>query len=128
MTFNLRDKLAGVGKLDVFDDINQAVERYHQQREKLMESSGDVLSDDELRLRSISYNTRGDLLKAQGNLPEAEKHYRKALEIAETLAARDPGNADWQRDLSVSHNKLGDFMKATGNLTEAEKHYRKALE
>jgi tetratricopeptide (TPR) repeat protein len=126
MTFNLRDKLAGVGKLDVFDDINQAVERYHQQREKLMESSGDVLSDAQLRRRSVSYNNLADILVKQGNLPEAEKHYRKVLEIAETLAARAPGNADWQRDLSVSHIKLGDFMTFTGNLPEAEKSYRKS--
>ncbi|MCX7047544.1 MAG: tetratricopeptide repeat protein, partial [Candidatus Sumerlaeota bacterium] len=76
----------------------------------------------------FSHSNLGDLMTATGNLPEAEKHCRNALEIIETLAARDKSNADWQRDLSVSHERLGDFLKATGNLPEAEKHYRNALE
>jgi tetratricopeptide (TPR) repeat protein len=128
MTFKMRDRLEGVGRLDLMDDINQAVERYHQQRTELMKSNGDALSGADIRLRSASYNTRGDLFKDQGNLSEAEKYYRKALETAEYLAARVPHNADLQRDLSVSHYKLGDLMKATGKLPEAETHYGKALE
>ena len=37
----------------------------------------------------------------------------------EELAAADPGNAGWQRDLSVSHNKIGDVLTAQGNLAAA---------
>ena len=128
MSYNLHRKLESVGNLNLIDDINQAVESYHQQRERLMKFRGDVLSDRELQRRAISYVNRGDLRKEQGNLAEAEKHYRKALEIEETLAACHPVNPLYQRDLSLIHNRLGEFMMASGNLAEAEKHYRKDLE
>jgi tetratricopeptide (TPR) repeat protein len=41
------------------------------------------------------------------------------LAIRERLAAADPQNAGWQRDLSVSHNKIGDVLRAQGNLAQA---------
>ena len=65
----------------------------------------------------------GDVLVAQGNLPEALKSYRDELAIADRLASADPGNAGWQRDLSVSDNKVGDVLVAQGNLPEALKSY-----
>ena len=34
--------------------------------------------------------------------------------IRERLAAADPGNAGWQRDLSVSHDKIGDVRSGAG--------------
>ncbi len=69
----------------------------------------------------------GDVLVAQGNLPEALKAYRDGLAIADRLAQADPGNAGWQRDLSVSYNKIGDVRVAQGNLPEALKAYRDGL-
>ena len=67
------------------------------------------------------------VLVAQGNLPGALEAYRKGLAIMEPLAARDPGNTQWQRDLSISHNKLGDVLVAQGNLPGALEAYRKDL-
>jgi hypothetical protein len=54
----------------------------------------------------VSYNKIGDVLVAQGNLPEALKTYRDGLAIADRLAQADPGNAGWQRDLIVLCVKL----------------------
>ena len=51
---------------------------------------------------------------AQGDLSAALSAYRASLAIRERLAAADPGNAGWQRDLSVSHGKLGDVLRAGG--------------
>ena len=45
---------------------------------------------------------------AQGDLAGALAAYEESLAIRRDLAAADPGNAGWQRDLSVSLNKLGD--------------------
>jgi len=45
---------------------------------------------------------------AEGNLPQALKAYQATLDIAEKLAAADPGNAGWQRDLITSNVKLAD--------------------
>ena len=67
----------------------------------------------------MSYDRIGDVLVAQGNLPEALKSFRDGLAIADRLAQADPGNALWQRDLSVSYNKIGDVLVAQGNLAEA---------
>jgi tetratricopeptide (TPR) repeat protein len=72
----------------------------------------------------VSYNYVGNVLVAQGNLPEALKSYRDDNAIMEHLAKSDPGNAGWQRDLSVSYEKIGDVLVAQGNLPEALKSYR----
>ncbi len=44
----------------------------------------------------------GDVQSAQGDLGGALKAYQDSLAIGQKLAAQDPGNAGWQRDLSVS--------------------------
>ena len=51
---------------------------------------------------------------AQGDLAGGAASYRASLAICERLAAADPGNAGWQRDLSVSHNKIGDVLVGAG--------------
>ena len=53
--------------------------------------------------------------------------YRKGLAIAEALAARDPANTEWQRDLSVSHDKIGDVLVAQGDRPGRWPRYRQAL-
>ncbi|NQW09613.1 MAG: tetratricopeptide repeat protein, partial [Alphaproteobacteria bacterium] len=67
------------------------------------ETARDTATDD--RERSVAYNEIGDVRVAQGELATALDSFRASLAIAERLAAADPGNAGWQRDLSVSHNK-----------------------
>ena len=76
---------------------------------------------------SVSYEKVGDVLVAQGNLPEALKSYRDWLAIASGWRSADPGNAGWQRDLSVSYDRVGDVLVAQGNLAEALKSYRDGL-
>ena len=72
---------------------------------------------------SVSYVKVGDVLVAQGNLPEALKSFRDSLAITERLANADPNNAEWQRDVSVSYNKVGDVLRVQGSLPEALKSY-----
>jgi tetratricopeptide (TPR) repeat protein len=59
-------------------------------------------------------------------LPTGE-HYRAGLAIRERLAAADPTNTEWQRDLSVSRNHLGAVAAAAGDLAGAAEHYRAGL-
>ena len=68
---------------------------------------------------SVSYDKVGDVLVAQGNLPEALKAFQAVSRLRDRLAKADPNNAGWQRDLSVSYNKVGDVLVAQGNLPEA---------
>jgi hypothetical protein len=63
---------------------------------------------------SVSYLKIGDVLVAQGNLPEALQSFRASHDIFDRLAQSDPGNAGWQRDLSVSYAKLADVSKKNG--------------
>ncbi len=79
------------------------------------------------RSLSVSYEKAGDVLMAQGNLPEALKSLRDGLAISDRLARADPDNAGWQRDLSVSHDRVGDVLVAQGNLPEALKSFRDGL-
>ena len=63
---------------------------------------------------------------AQGKLEEALRAYRDGLAIGERVAAVDPANARWRRDLSVSYGGVGDVLVARGKLDEALKAYRAA--
>lgn len=65
-----------------------------------------ALSTDNPRDLSVSHNKIGDVLVAQGDLAAALASYRAPLGIRERLAAADPGNAGWQRDLAWSHWRL----------------------
>jgi len=47
--------------------------------------------------------------------------------VAERLAAADPSNAGWQRDLSVSQEKIGNVLLAQGDLAGALEAYRKSM-
>jgi hypothetical protein len=50
---------------------------------------------------------------------EHDKVYRGGLAIAERLAAADPSNTQWQRDLLVSYERIGSVLVAQGKLDEA---------
>ena len=69
----------------------------------------------------------GLVLYAQGDAPAALGEYRKAMAIAERLAASDPGQAEWQRDLSVSHTRIGDVLLRQGDAPGALGEYRKGM-
>ena len=70
---------------------------------------------------SVSQNKIGEVLVAQGEREQALAAYRARLEIRETLARRDPGNTQWQRDLIVSCVKISatDPSEATACLKKA---------
>jgi tetratricopeptide (TPR) repeat protein len=76
---------------------------------------------------AVAYDEIGDMLLAQGKLPEALKSYRDGLAIGDETAKADPTNAAWLRDLSASYGKVGDLLVAQGELTEALKSYRDSL-
>jgi tetratricopeptide (TPR) repeat protein len=68
---------------------------------------------------SASYERVGDVLVAQGNLPEALKTFRDGLAIRDRLAKSDPGNAGWQRDLYSALWYVADVENRQGDLTAA---------
>jgi tetratricopeptide (TPR) repeat protein len=80
-----------------------------------------------LRQRGVAFNNQGDIFLAQGNLQSALQAYQNGLAIAQKLAAADPSNTTWQRDLSVSFEKVGNVFQDQGQLAEALKAYQDGL-
>jgi len=120
MLLDVRDKLAPLGRLDLLDQVAKKAVAYYGQR-------GDHGSDAELRTRAIARRNLGDVLAAQGHADQSLAEYRAAQAIVSTLAAKDPTNADRQRDLSNTHNNIGDALRAQGDAAGALASYRRAM-
>ena len=87
----------------------------------------DASNADWQRALSVSQDSLGDVLQAQGDLAGARKAYGESLAVRQRLAAADPGNAGRQRDLSVSQERLGDVLQAQGDFAGARKAYGESL-
>jgi hypothetical protein len=76
----------------------------------------------------VSWNKLGDVRQAQGDLAGALAAYVADLAIAERLAALDPGNPGWQRDLIVSHWRIAAVLEELPERRgEVATHWGKAL-
>ncbi|MDQ0314948.1 tetratricopeptide repeat protein [Amorphus orientalis] len=62
-------------------------------------------------------------LRRSGDLTGAGSIWEGLLDRYRGLAAADPANTEWQRDLSVSRNKIGDVARARGRLDDAATAY-----
>ncbi len=60
-------------------------------------------------------------------LPARSKNLQKALAIREELAASDPANAHYRRQLGFSHHNVGLSLVAAGDLSRALEHFRLEL-
>ncbi len=63
-----------------------------------------------------------------GNRGTALDQYGRGQALVQALIARDPENAEWQRDLSVSYDRVGDISAARGDRDGALKAYEGGLE
>jgi tetratricopeptide (TPR) repeat protein len=75
----------------------------------------------------VSLNKVALALVAQGELAGALTHYREALELRRALAAKDPGNAAWTRDLAWNLGEIGGVLEAQGDLAGALGAYHECL-
>jgi len=74
---------------------------------------GRTLCDD-LRQTAEEYGDElGDVAVAAGDLAAARDHYQAGLDIAVKLAAADPANTGWQRDLSAMRQRIADLDDRT---------------
>jgi tetratricopeptide (TPR) repeat protein len=99
---------------------------------QLLEEAASYLDLNELERRFVEVSTavnqekNGDIQMAQRDLTNALRCYKKSLEIRETLAAQDPDNSQWQRDLSINYEKIGDVQRRDSST--ALGFYKKSLE
>jgi eukaryotic-like serine/threonine-protein kinase len=122
MLHDLRDKLQPIGRLDVLDDVAKKAKQY---LDRLLK---ELVTPSRLGQRAALFNNLGDVLVAQGKLPEAVESYRQSLKIWQTLAEQDKSNTDGQRNLSISFEKVGDVLLLQGKLDQALAAYRQDCE
>ncbi len=70
----------------------------------------------------------GDGYMALGNLPKAEQYFRGYYDIAQTLAAAAPEEADIQRDYAVANSKMGDILLQLGKPHDALPFFEQYLQ
>ncbi|AGA91344.1 hypothetical protein Thimo_2623 [Thioflavicoccus mobilis 8321] len=79
-----------------------------------------------LRVRSLGHTAAGDQAWAHGNVEEALRKYRAALEIDERLLEMDSEGRTRYADLSVSHGKLARIAALQHDADTLGEHARKA--
>jgi tetratricopeptide (TPR) repeat protein len=121
MMFNLYDKLEPIGRLSLLYDVPKRAQDYYAS------FAGEEETPDMLRRQGAVYERIGDILRNRGDLKGALERYRDSFNIRQKLANRDPGNADWQRDLAFSDERIGDLLRDQGDLNGALKNYHDAL-
>ena len=77
--------------------------------------------------RMVALNTIGEVRVGQGDLSAAHDVFLSGQAIVEKLAAADPSNAGWQRDLIVSHRRIADVAEKAGDAGGAQEHFTAAL-
>ena len=117
MLLDLREKLQGVGRLDLLDEVGERAMDYFAAVPE------DELTDEELARRSTALHQIGDVRMRQGDLEGAELSFRESLEQARRLAARGPGNAERLFDLGQSEFWVGYASWERGNLEAAHRHF-----
>jgi eukaryotic-like serine/threonine-protein kinase len=87
MLYDLRDKLAPIGRLGVLDDVAEKAKEYLDRLPK------ELVTAARLEQRVGILTNLGDVLEAQGKLQEALDAYQEGLTIAKRLADQDKSNA-----------------------------------
>jgi tetratricopeptide (TPR) repeat protein len=81
----------------------------------------------ETRAEADSQCLLGDVLRAQGKLAQAQSAYEENLAISGRLAAGDPDNLGWQRELALAHTRVGIVLEIQGSLAESLVEHHQAL-
>jgi tetratricopeptide (TPR) repeat protein len=121
MLFDLRDRLEPLGRLDIMEAAAQKVLDYFEW------APGSEVPE-AARNCSVALDNIGNVWLVQGKRQAALAAYEKSLAIRKRLAAQDPGNAGWQRDVAVSHERIGGIKAAEGDGETARGAYEKARE
>ena len=106
----------------------EAIERYLQV-EKIYQSL--LQRDFEVGIQrnlSVIYDRIAETLISIDKLPLALEKYEQALKIRIDFLAKDPTNAQAERDVSGSYSNLGYLYLLAGDFSESLKFYSKALE
>ena len=117
MVGDLHTRLQGVGRLDIFSEVEKKVATYFA-----AVSEADM-SDAELFRRSQGLEQLGQIRTEQGDLGGALTLFRQSLTLAATVAPRDTLNGAWQLALGASHFWVGFVHYRNNDLDSALAHF-----
>jgi tetratricopeptide (TPR) repeat protein len=78
--------------------------------------------------RARAWNNLGVMRNQTDRFPDAEKAFREAIAIKQTLADRFPSVPQYRRDLAASLNNLGIALMVAKRSDEAHSAYQKAIQ
>jgi tetratricopeptide (TPR) repeat protein len=117
MVGDLQEKVTPLGSLGLVKSIHQRVDSYYR-------THGEAgRTNQTLARRATFFDKLGNQQLAEKAFRDAGESYHAALEIRESLALREPKNAEWQWAMSVSYSYLGDLQIAQGDSATAAKYY-----
>src|SRR5450432_3514344 len=102
MTYDLKEKLQPIGRLELLDEVNRRTRDYYT---NFPPPAGDTAAEGR---RAAGLSSQGEILNAQGDLVGALQAHEQAMAIRQRLAALDLRNVGWQLDVVGSHNNIGD--------------------
>ena len=109
-------------------DKNQAAPLYRQALEvqQTLASATAAKIEDQLRLGQ-TLKSHGDLLRLNGQLPDAESAYTKALNVLEQAYANEPKHSELRNELAMTIDARGWIFRDRGDVNQAEQAYIHAL-
>src|SRR5260221_5580186 len=110
MTYDLKEKLQPIGRLELLDEVNRRTRDFYA---NFPPQAGDTAAEGR---RAAGLSSQGEILSAQGDLGGALQAHEQAMAIRQRLATLEPRNAGWQLDVAGSHNNVGDVRQAQGDL------------
>ncbi len=113
MLTDLRDKLKGVGRLDVMTAVNERAMRYY---------GGDSVKGQLLKARTL--HALGEDDQKRGDVAGAEKRFLVALTLTTSLAQSEPRNPAVIFAHAQSQYWVGQNAEQSGNLERASTYYR----
>ncbi len=120
MLTDLREKLRGVGRLDIMTAVNQRALAYYGGQEQL-----DELSVDSLERRAHVLLAMGEDNLARGNFPAALSAFREAHRTTEEQLNRETDDADRIFAHSQSEYWVGYVDYVRGNLAPARRAWQR---
>ncbi len=100
-------------------DLAGAMREYHAGLAIRAALSAELTGSVDHRALADSHNRVGDVRVEQGNFAGALSAYQSAVAITRGLAAGDPANTTWTRDLALGHQKVGDVLLEQGAVAAA---------
>lgn len=119
MLTDLRERLKGVGRLDVMQAVNQRALSYYA------DASNQAGGPESLLRRARLLRLLGDDLAATGDLRGAAAAYEKARSITVAVLEGAPGDPRRRLEHARSENALGRVYEARHDWIRAEQQYRR---